>query len=322
MARTIVALYDRSEDARLAVEELTKAGVPRADISMVAANTGGAASAGVPDAATAFGAVLGGVGGAVLGAAALLIPGVGRAVAIGPVAAGLIGAGAGALAGGLLGALTGAGVPDSVARAYARAVERGGTLLFVHANTVDADRISAALAKHPPVDVRTHGDKDGDKDALAGRGADWRTTDWAPFESGQGPMEVLRPQQEREHGGRDAARGAHGPVAHAGEGRGADWQTVGQEPFDANAAPVTSHGKPQDAGERSPGDAAAKKGASGQASGGKAGTQQGSGHEADDTDFGQPGTSPGTRGAATAFGGIEREKAKTGKKAGTKSDAK
>lgn len=31
----------------------------------------------------------------------------------------------------------------------------------------------------------------------------------------------------------------------------------------------------------------------------------------DDTDVGQPGTSPGTRGGATAFGGIEREKPRT-----------
>ena len=74
-------------------------------------------------------------------------------------------------------------------------------------------------------------------------------------------------------------------------------QTAGQAPFDQNAGPVTDgQGRPQDAGERSADDPAA----------GRA-----HGRTADDADVGQPGTSPGTRGGATAFGGIEREPAKT-----------
>lgn len=310
MARTIVALYDRAEDARRAVDDLTGAGVPRDSISLVASHPGRrdtAGDAGNTDidadrdagSGTVVGATLGGVGGAMVAMAALTIPGVGAAVAVGPIAAGLLGAGAGAMAGGLIGSLTRFGVPEHEVHAYAEGVERGGTLLLVHTEGVDADRITRVLARHPPADVRTRGDDSGNrgKDALAGRGADWRTAAWAPFDQSAGPMEVPAPQEQAGYGS-DPSRGAH-PVAHAGEGRGADWQTVGQAPFDQGAGPVTDDkGRPQDAGERSAEDPA---------------VERGRGRKLDDTDVGQPGTSPGTRGGATAFGGIEREPARRGK---------
>ncbi|WP_431862693.1 hypothetical protein [Azospirillum sp.] len=279
MGKTIVALYDRAGDAKRAVDDLTGAGVPRDAISLVASHPaerdGGSALAGIDadrDASTgtAIAATLGGVGGAMLAMAVLAIPGVGAAVAIGPIAAGLVGAGAGAVAGGLVGSLTGLGVPAHEAHAYSEGVERGGTLLIVHTDRADPDRVSEVLARHPPADVRTPGGGGGHrgKDALAGRGADWRTAAWAPFDQSAGPMEVLRPGQAD---GGDPSRGAH-PVAHAGERSGADWGTVGKQE-----------------GERS----------------------------VDDTQVGQCGTSPGTRGGATAFGGIERVPAKTGEQTKT-----
>jgi uncharacterized membrane protein len=254
MARTIVALYDRADDARRAVEDLTRAGVPRDDISVVAAHPGERREAASVDVdadrdigtGTVIGATLGGIGGAMVAMAALGIPGVGAVIASGPIVAGLLGAGAGAVAGGLVGSMTGLGVPEEEVHAYAEGVERGGTLLLVHADHAAPERISEVLARHPPADVRSRGAGDGGKDALAGRGADWRTAAWAPF--------------------------------------------------DQSAGPVTLEGRPQDAGERSKEDPAAD----------RAGVRT-----KDDTDVGQPGTSPGTRGGATAFGGIERETPRT-----------
>jgi len=320
MTRTIVALYDRAEDARRAVDDLIGAGVPRGSVSLVASHPGRRdAGAGTGDTAidadrdtgsgTMVGATLGGVGGAMVAMAALAIPGVGAAVAVGPIAAGLLGAGAGAVAGGLIGSLTGFGVPEHEAHAYTEGVERGGTLLIVHADGADADRVTEVLARHPPADVRAPGGGEGNrgKDALAGRGADWRTAAWAPFDQSAGPMEVPAPQEQASYGD-DPSRGAH-PVAHAGEGSGADWRTVGEAPFDQSAGPVTDgpvsdgKGRPQGAGERSAGDPAAGRERE---------------RKMDDSDVGQPGTSPGTRGGATAFGGIEREAAKTGTKTGVK----
>ena len=302
MGKTIVALYDRADDARRAVEDLTRAGVPRDDISVVAAHPGDRREPGSTNvdadrntgSGTVIGATLGGIGGAMVAMAALSIPGVGAVVASGPIVAGLLGAGAGAVAGGLVGSLAGHGVPEDEVHAYAEGVERGGTLLLVHTGHADTERISRVLARHPPADVRTRGDADGDKDALAGRGADWRTAAWAPFDQSAGPMEVPRPQQAAP-GGSDLSRGAH-PVAHQGEASGADWQTVGQAPFDESAGPVTAEGRPRAAGERSVDDPAAN---------------QAGKRTKDNTDVGQPGTSPGTRGGATAFGGIERETPRT-----------
>ncbi|WP_109122159.1 hypothetical protein [Azospirillum sp. TSO22-1] len=275
MAKTIVALYDRAGDAKRAVDDLTGAGVPRDAISLVAshpAERGGVADTDIDadrdvGTGTAIATTLGGVGGAMLAMAALAIPGVGAAVAVGPIAAGLIGAGAGAVAGGLIGSLTGLGVPEHEAHAYTEGVERGGTLLIVHTDRADPGRVTEVLARHPPADVRTPGGGEGHrgKDALVGRGADWRTAAWAPFDQSAGPMEVLRPGQAA---GGDPSRGAH-PVAHADGRSGADWGTVGK---------------------------------------------QGGARSVDDTQVGQCGTSPGTRGGATAFGGIERVPAKTGVK--------
>lgn len=258
MARTIVALYDRADDARRAYEDLLRADVPRDDISLVSTRSAQGDER-YEDAGTVIGATLGGIGGAMVAMAALTIPGIGALIAAGPIAAGLVGAGAGAMAGGLIGSLTHLGVPEHEVHALAEQVERGGTLLLVHADGAE-DRVTEVLSRHPPVDVRTRGAADG-KDALAGRGADWRTAAWTPFDQSAGPMEVLRPQQAS---GGDPSQGAH-RVAHQGDRSGADWQAAAREP----------------------------------------GGEEGQGTDAVDT--GQPGTSPGTRGAATAFGGIERK---------------
>ncbi len=82
------------------------------------------------------GAAIGGTLGAVIaGIAAIgtsvLIPGLGLLVA-GPLAAGLMGAGAGGLTGGLIGALVGHGIPDEHAAEYEEGIKNGGVFMGVH----------------------------------------------------------------------------------------------------------------------------------------------------------------------------------------------
>ena len=82
------------------------------------------------------GAAIGGTLGAIIaGVAAIgtsvLIPGLGLLVA-GPLAAGLVGAGAGGLTGGLIGALVGHGVPDEYATEYEDGIKNGGVFMGVH----------------------------------------------------------------------------------------------------------------------------------------------------------------------------------------------
>jgi len=93
--------------------------------------------------ATAAGVVGGGVIGGILGAAAaLLIPGLGPAIAGGILTAVLGGAAIGAVAGGLIGALTSMGVPEDEARFYQDELRVGRTLVTVKAG----DRYDEALA--------------------------------------------------------------------------------------------------------------------------------------------------------------------------------
>ena len=82
------------------------------------------------------GAAIGGTLGAIIaGVAAIgtsvLIPGLGLLVA-GPLAAGLVGAGAGGLTGGLIGALVGHGVPDEHAAEYEEGIKNGNVFMGVH----------------------------------------------------------------------------------------------------------------------------------------------------------------------------------------------
>lgn len=88
----------------------------------------------------------GALGGTVVGTLAavvaltstITIPGLGLVIA-GPLAAGLVGAGAGSIAGGLLGALIGAGIPEEHAKIYENGIKKGGVVIVVNSHD-DTDR--------------------------------------------------------------------------------------------------------------------------------------------------------------------------------------
>lgn len=89
------------------------------------------------------GAAVGGTLGAVVGVAAavgaIALPGIGL-IALGPVAAGLAGAGAGGVTGGLVGALVGSGIPEDRAKQYETGLKQGGILMGVRPRSPeDAD---------------------------------------------------------------------------------------------------------------------------------------------------------------------------------------
>jgi hypothetical protein len=178
--RSIARLFDSSDHARAAVNELESAGFAHDDISYMgghgatAANdvTGSGtttrgdtgADTGAATGAT-LGTVLGGGAGLLAGLGALAIPGVGPVVAAGWLVAALTGAGAGAAAGGLLGGLAGAGFGEEEAQSYSEGVRRGGHLVVVRADesrAADAERI---LNRHSPVDMHS-------------RTSEWRNEGW------------------------------------------------------------------------------------------------------------------------------------------------
>ena len=143
----VTAVFDGRAEAERAAADLRSAGVPDSALSVIArqegadGNWGDADTTEVSDKGEGMlkGAVAGGGIGALLGIAALAIPGVGPLVAAGAIAssaipgAAAIGAGAGAIAGGLTGLLTSHGVSDDDARFYEERIHAGGVFLSVNA---------------------------------------------------------------------------------------------------------------------------------------------------------------------------------------------
>ena len=144
--KTVSRAYDTYAQARAAVAAVEAAGVPSAEVSLVANKYVSAQYADVDDVnKTATGAGIGGVvgGGAGLlaGLGLLAIPGLGPVVAAGWLAATAVGVAAGATAGGLVGALVGAGESEEHANVYSESVRRGGTLVTARVADQDASRI-------------------------------------------------------------------------------------------------------------------------------------------------------------------------------------
>ena len=181
--QTFTRLYDSHDDAVQVVQALEQAGVPHADVSLVANNADtrygtdagtGTTSTGTTSTGTtspgltsgdpaqgastgggtgaSVGTLLGGGAGLMAGLGALAIPGIGPIVAAGWLVATLAGAGIGAAAGGLLGSLAGAGVSEADAHTYAEGVRRGGNLVTVRADEGMAARVNAVLDGRTPVD--------------------------------------------------------------------------------------------------------------------------------------------------------------------------
>lgn len=134
------AVFDSQTEAERAVSELRSAGVRDSDISLVAQQGGKNTStdgAGEKTGDFVSKTALGAGAGALLGVAALAIPGVGPLVAAGAIAeaavggAALTGTAIGAAAGGLSSLLTKHGVSDEDARYYEDRVNQGGVFVSV-----------------------------------------------------------------------------------------------------------------------------------------------------------------------------------------------
>jgi hypothetical protein len=95
---------------------------------------------------------LGELGGQVLAAIALVMPGIGPIVAAGPLSAGL-GEAAWHVAGGVASVLSGAGLSEERALALERAVESGAVLLGVHASEGEVAAVRSVLEAAGPVEV-------------------------------------------------------------------------------------------------------------------------------------------------------------------------
>lgn len=152
----VSAVFDSQSEAERAVSELRRAGVPDSALSIIARHEGrtttsdGSGEHHGGDGSGAVKGALGGAGvGALLGIAALAIPGVGPLAAAGAIAAGAIpegaalGAGIGTLTGGLSGLLKKHGVNDDDASYYEERINGGGVFVSVDPSAAGISRDQA-----------------------------------------------------------------------------------------------------------------------------------------------------------------------------------
>lgn len=210
MARTVVGLFDRFDDAHDVVRELLEIGFDRGNVSLVASDAEGryARELGVdttPDSdpiitseteleeqdaeegaksGAGIGAMLGGVAGFLVGMGAFLIPGIGPILGAGPLIAALAGAGVGAAAGGIIGGLTNAGVMEEDAERYEEGIRRGGVLVLVYADDTNAEQVVDVMNRHNPVDIEE-------------RAKSWKDSSPSGFNKG-GETPALRPTRQPE----------------------------------------------------------------------------------------------------------------------------
>lgn len=157
-----VGVFKSRQDTESVLQALKKDGYDMNRISLIARhsedvqgadeiNHGNEAKEGAGIGATT-GTVLGGIGGFLVGAGVLAIPGVGPVLAAGvgisELAATLAGAGIGAAAGGIIGALVGAGIPEDRAKVYDKRVKSGDHLLLVSGTEDDLRRVESIMRSH------------------------------------------------------------------------------------------------------------------------------------------------------------------------------
>jgi len=158
----VLGLYSTPSAAAAGARALQALGVARDQISVVSRNHDEAgalaeqmdASPGADIEDSRPAARLGELGGQVLAAIALVMPGIGPIVAAGPLSADL-GEAVGHAAGGLASVLASAGVPQARADALQREVERGSVLVAIHVTSGHTPAIVEALTATGAVNVDT-----------------------------------------------------------------------------------------------------------------------------------------------------------------------
>jgi hypothetical protein len=156
--KAVIGVFGSQKDAEQAVNQLRQKGFNNEEINIVSKNQGGKKQGGkeyvdddISDGALT-GGTLGGIGGLILGAGALAIPGVGPIIAAGPIAAAL----SGAVAGGLAGGLIDWGIPAEVSRHYEQEVAEGGILAVIKTTQQKVDQAAQILRQSGAKDVESH----------------------------------------------------------------------------------------------------------------------------------------------------------------------
>lgn len=148
-AKAIAGFFRTRGEAEAAQKDLLSNGFTREEVSFVSGDTTGHETPAVgpieevgEDKEAGRDAWIGGAVGLAAGVIAVVLPGIGPLIAMGPIAGAIGGMSVGFGAGGIIGLLKDHGVSEKEAEFYAEGVARGGALITVH--DVADDRESRA----------------------------------------------------------------------------------------------------------------------------------------------------------------------------------
>lgn len=155
--KTIVGLFSSLRQAEQSVNQLRSNGFSTEEINIVAKDNqqSGRTSELTDDSimdGTMTGGAIGGVGGLLLSAGALAIPGIGPIIAAGPIAATI----SGAIGGGIAGGLIDWGIPSERSEAYSKEVSAGSTLAVIKTTQNKVSQAIQILTNSGAKNVETH----------------------------------------------------------------------------------------------------------------------------------------------------------------------
>ena len=156
--QTIIGVFESRSRAENAVNTLRQQGFTSEEINIVSkkqqdANTtqGETYDDDIVD-GTLTGGTLGGIGGLLMGAGALLLPGIGPILAVGPITAAV----GGAIAGGIAGGLIDWGIPAEASERYEQEVAHGSILAIIRTDTTKVTSAAQILRQNGAKDVENH----------------------------------------------------------------------------------------------------------------------------------------------------------------------
>lgn len=153
-AKNVVGIFSSRDSAERAVQELRRQGFTTEEISIVTKEGQADHTYDDDDISDGVltGGTIGGIGGLILGAGAMAIPGIGPIMAAGPIAAALGGAAVGGIAGGLIDW----GIPAEESKRYEQSVAQGDILAIVRADAAKVNQAAQVFRDNGAKDVTSH----------------------------------------------------------------------------------------------------------------------------------------------------------------------
>lgn len=156
--KAVIGVFADRDSAEKAVRQLRSQGFNTEEINIISKGQNNSGSKTYEDDITdgaLTGGTLGGIGGLLVGAGALAIPGIGPIIAAGPIAAALSGAVAGSIAGGLIDW----GIPAETSQKYEQSVAQGNILAVIRSDASKVQQAAQILRQNGASDVESHTSK-------------------------------------------------------------------------------------------------------------------------------------------------------------------